>query len=205
MKKAAVMMMVLTMALAVAGCGEKQDPNVRRGDLFLQNKKFAAAIKAYETAVKNNPALMQDDAFKMHFKDAYYFKGGQIELSADNDPDILAAAYKYYVKGFDVWPKEVGMCDKLTKYYWENKDFATAAKYLQHMVELDGNLPDTDKNKWGNLHNDYYSLGYALYQNGNYTEAKAALEQCLKAVKKGPKTAEANSALAAVNQKLKKR
>jgi tetratricopeptide (TPR) repeat protein len=203
MKKTIVMVMVLGMVLAVAGCGEKQDPNVRRGDLFLKNKKFAAAIKSYEMAVKNNPALMQDDAFKMHFKDAYYYKGGQIELSADNDPDILAAAYKYYVKGFDVWPKEVGICDKLTKYYWDQKDFATAAKYLRHMVEFDGAMPDTDKHKWLNLHNDYYSLGYALYQTKNYKEAREALEQSLKADKKGPKAAQAKSALAAIQQKLK--
>ncbi len=72
MKKQTVLLIAFTMMLAVlVGCGEKQDPNVKRGDMFLENKKFAEAITAYERAVKNKPEIMEDDAFKMKFKDVF--------------------------------------------------------------------------------------------------------------------------------------
>lgn len=204
MKKKLCLFLIIGMVAIVAGCGEKQDSNVKRGDMFLENKKFAEAIQAYEKAVEAKPELMQDDIFKQHFKDAYYFKGGQVELSADSDPDILKVAYKYYIKGFDVWPKEVGMCDKLVKFFWEQEEFETAAKYLKHMVEFDAEMPETDKNKWPNLHNDYYNLGYALFEAGQYKEAKEAFEQALKAMKNGPKAKQAKSAIEAVSQKMNK-
>lgn len=204
MRKCSQWALVLLVVSLLAGCGEKQDPNVKRGDLFLETKKFDAAIDAYEKAVAQSPELMQDEAFLQRFKDAYYFKGGQIELSADGDEDILSAAYNYYEKGFAVWPKEVGMCDKLVQYHWERENFKKAAHYLNYLVEFDAKLPETDENKWGNLHRDYYNLGYALYELKQYQEAKEAFEQSLQAKKNGPKAKAAQSALEAIAQKLKK-
>lgn len=198
MRRIVATCLAIGLIASLTGCGG-QDPNVRRGDMFYKNGKYDDAAKAYETAIAKNKELMKDDAFREKFKNAYFYYGGQIEMSGSLD-----GAIKYYVKGFDIQPTDVGICDKLAKYFWEGEEFGEAAKYFKYLVEFDSNEPDTDK-KWQQLHQDYYALGYALFQAKQYEEAKEALEQSIKAVKKGPKTKQAKSALAAVKQKLKKK
>jgi tetratricopeptide (TPR) repeat protein len=187
---------VLVLVLAVlAGCAG-EDPDVRRGNLFFQNKQFDSAFKAYEQATARDPKLL--DLVRENLKKSYYYYGGSLEMG-----DSLDGAIKYYEKGFALDPTEVGMCEKLAKYYWEKKNWEKAANFYGRLVELDGEAPDTEK-KWALMGQDYYALGYANFQSGKYKEAVEAFQNSLKVAPKGNVAAKCREALAAAQEKVAK-
>lgn len=179
----------------LAGCGPAEHPDVRRGNLFYKNKQFDAAFKAYEQAVEKDPK--QVDIVRKNLKNSYYYYGGQLEMG-----DSLDGAMKYYEKGFALDPTDAGMCHKLAKYYWDNKEFAQAGNYFSRLVELDGEAPDTDS-KWAAMGEDYYALGYCFFETKKYGDAVAAFKNSLKVVPKGKLAAKVKDALGAAQDKLK--
>ncbi len=186
---------IVLMLAGLAGCAG-EDPDVRRGNLFFKNKQFDAAYKAYEQATERDPKLL--DSVRENLKKSYYYYGGSLEMG-----DSLDGAIKYYEKGFALDPSEAGMCEKLAKYYWEDKNWEKAANYYGRLVELDGEAPDTEK-KWAIMGQDYYALGYALYQSGKYKESAEALQNSLKVSPKGGFASRAKEALAAAKAKIAK-
>jgi tetratricopeptide (TPR) repeat protein len=187
------------MFLALLACSGGMDPDIRRGEVFFGNREWTEAIKMYEQALKRNPqAFDLKPEFKEHFKNAYYYRGGEMEGNGS-----LEAALKYYESGFDLIPNDAPMCDKLAKYYWKEEDFEPAVKYFSRLVELDANLPDEDK-KWEVMHQDYYALGYSLIQLKKYSEGIEALQQCIKANKKGEFVQKAKSAIESAKFEMKK-
>ncbi|MCK5241157.1 tetratricopeptide repeat protein [bacterium] len=198
MRKKISMLLAAVMVTGLIGCAS-EDPDVRRGNTFFGNKKYYEASQAYERAYKRDATLFEKAEQRERFKNAYYYHGGQLELSGS-----LEAALKYYQKGFELVPTDAGMCDKMAKYYWGEEEFEKAAKYFQHLVEIDAKAPDTDK-KWVVLGEDFYALGYALYQTGDFEEAIEALQQSLKASPQGRFVKEAKSALTGAKYELKKK
>jgi len=196
-KKFSVFMAMLVVAGLIGCAGE--DPDVRRGNTFFGNKKYYEAFQAYERAFARDPQIFDDQELRERFKNAYYYYGGQLELSGS-----LEAALKYYEKGFELIPTDAGMCDKIAKYYWKEEDFDKAAKYFEYLVDIDAKAPDTDK-KWKILGEDFYALGYSLYQIGKFEEAIEALRQSIKASPKGKFAKKAKSALDSAKYELKKK
>ncbi|MCK5218914.1 tetratricopeptide repeat protein, partial [bacterium] len=180
-----------------SGCGG-EGPDERRGNLFFKNGKYYEAFQAYEKAVAKDAKLLESQEFAEKFKNAYYYYGGALEMSGSLD-----SAVKYYILGFNLVPTEVGICDKLAKYFWEKEEFAEGVKYFKRLVELDAESPDTDK-KWAVMGEDYYALGYSLFKIKMYTEAIEALKQSLKVAPQGAFAKKAKNALAAAQAALKK-
>ncbi len=197
MRKGMTLVLAGLLGLGLIGCGPSEDAEVRTGNLFFKNKQFDAAYQAYEKAVAKNPKNM--DKVRANFKNAYYYYGGQLEMSESVD-----SAVKYYEKGFALDPTDVGMCNKLAKYYWDNKEYEPSAKYFARLAELDGEAPDTDK-KWILMGEDYYAAGYAYFQVGKYPEAIEAFKNSLKASPKGKQAAKCKDAMAAAQEKMKKK
>lgn len=199
MRKLLMVAGALVMLAGLTHCAG-EDPDVRRGDLFYKNGKYYEAFQAYEKAVARDAKLLDTvKELREHFKDAYYYYGGQQEMN-----DALDSAVKYYEKGLDLVPNDPGMTDKLAKYYWKQENFEKAGKFFGHLVELDSEAPDTPK-KWMILGEDYYALGYSLSQTKKYPEAVEALNQSLKASPKGKFAAKAKSAIEAAKFAMKKK
>ncbi|NTV52325.1 MAG: tetratricopeptide repeat protein, partial [Candidatus Firestonebacteria bacterium] len=183
MKKWVAIMLTGIWVGTLVGCGPSEDPQVRMGNLFFKNKQFDSAYQAYEKAVATNPKNLE--LVRANFKNAYYYYGGQLEMSDSKD-----AAIKYYEKGFALDPTDVGMCNKLATHYWDQKDYAGAVKYLARLAELDGEAPDSDK-KWVLLGEDYYNAGYAQFQLAQYAPAVESFKNSLKVSPKGKKAGKA--------------
>ncbi|MCD4814431.1 tetratricopeptide repeat protein [bacterium] len=192
------LIVVIIMAM-MAGCAG-QDPDVRRGNTFFENKKYDASFKAFERAYQRDPVIFDEDKeLRERFKNAYYYHGGQLELAGS-----LEAALKYYEKGFELIPTDAGMANKLAQFFWEDEDFDGAAKYYEYLVEIDAQAPDTD-NKWAILSEDYYALGYALHQIEEYEEAIEAFQQSIKASPKGKFAGKCKSAIGGSKYEMKKK
>ncbi len=197
MRKGMTLVLAVLLGMSLIGCGPSEDPEVRMGNMFFKNKQFDNAYQAYEKAVAKNPKNL--DAVRANFKNAYYYYGGQLEMS-----DSLSGAVKYYEKGFALDPTDVGMCNKLAKYFWDQKEYEGAAKYFSRLSELDGEAPDTNK-KWVLMGEDYYAAGYALFQIEKYPEAIEAFKNSIKVSPKGKQAAKCKDAIAAAQEKLKKK
>ena len=182
--------------LSVVSC-TKQDEDLRRAELFYKNKKFYEASQAYEKAAANDPKILEDPEIVEKFKNSYYYYGGSLEMSGS-----LEQAIPYYEKGLALAPKDLAICDKLAKHFWKEEDFEKSAEYFAKLVELDADLADSDQ-KWINLGEDYYALGYSLYQIEKDPEAKEALEQSLKVSPQGVYAKKAKSALDAIKSQMK--
>jgi len=196
-KKIMAMLLAGVWVWTLAGCGPSEDPEVRLGNLFFKNKQYDSAYQAYEKAVAKNPKNLE--MVRANFKNAYYYYGGQLEMT--DSPD---AAIKYYEKGFALEPSDVGMCNKLATHYWDQKDYAHAVSYLTRLAELDGEAPDSEK-KASLLGEDYYNAGYAQFQIGKYAEAVEAFKNSLKVSPRGKKAGKCREALAAAQDKLNKK
>ena len=190
MKKLSAVLVVV-LAAGLSGCGGGENADARRGHLFFKNGKYYEAFQAYEKAVAKDPKLLESQEFAEKFKNAYYYYGGALEMSGS-----LESAVKYYILGFDLVPTEVGICDKLAKYFWENEEFEKGVKYFKRLLELDAESPDTKK-KWVVMGEDYYALGYSLFKLKQYPEAIEALEQSLKVSPRGAFANKAKNALGA--------
>ncbi len=189
--------LVLVLAAGLGGCGG-EGPDERRGNMFFKNGKYYEAFQAYEKAVAKDAKLLESREFAEKFKNAYYYYGGALEMSGS-----LESAVKYYILGFDLVPTDVGICDKLAKYFWGDEEFEKGIKYFKRLLELDAESPDTDK-KWAVMGEDYYALGYSLFKTKKYLEAIEALEQSLKVAPRGAFAKKAKSALAAAKAAMKK-
>lgn len=197
MKRVRLGMGILAIGLVCWGCGPGVDPDVRRGNLFFENKKYDDAFKAYEQAVAKNPKNL--DLVRQNMKKAYYYYGGALEMS-----DSLDGAVKYYEKGFALDPTEAGMCDKLAKYFWDQENFEKAGNFFNRLVELDGEAPDTPQ-KWKVMGDDYYAKGYCLFELKKYPEALEAFKNSLKVSPKGKFAPKVKDAMEAVAEKMKKK
>jgi tetratricopeptide (TPR) repeat protein len=193
--------LILTALLLVAGlthCGS-EDADVRRGNLFYKNHQWFEAFSAYEKAMARNPKTFEAKDLRENFKNAYYYYGGTMEINGS-----LEAGKKYYELGFALVPTDAGICDKLAKFYWEKEEFEPAAKYFAILVDLDAQAPDT-KQKWQVLGNDYYALGYSLFEMKKYPAAIEALQQSLKASPAGQFAGKAKSAMESAKFEMKKK